>query len=528
MAINTQFASDKIAYFLSKWPVDRIPKMTVEEYADLSDHEDSFCYLMEYDTREVGELGGMPLTKFGLWKFKQNKEYTDTYLKDSKYAWNEELGKSRTEAFVEVRRRVHQIAAAADKGDLEAIENVRFHAVAKWKIAFMYSHQQIFPVYTREALLTIAAVKKGRFAENARIVDLQRYIISQKPEDEDMISYAQYLWDHHVRGKPFRNYYIIGSKYKDENGEDKKDVFPEMLNSESVAVGFLNEKNMTHLVGAGEDEINKFVAENHKSDKNNLSFIQRYFRILLNLKSGDIIAIKSHGNYGSLKIIAYAVVVERNGSVYYYDPKKLGHHVHVEFVELDIERSFSYNYSGTLHAIESDKKEHLRAIFGPFLQVDNIALTDEPDDSEDTIHNKWKSENSYMRGPIAERMVRQLHNIIQNSFCKELEKKFPKHRIIKEYKNRVDVYRDAGDTLFFYEIKPFENVQACLRQAIGQLIEYSHFFSEPAKNSEFIIVGPGEAKGDADVYLQHYQNILRIPLSYEQHIAPNPRAETDR
>jgi hypothetical protein len=40
-----------------------------------------------------------------------------------------------------------------------------------------------------------------------------------------MIAYALYLWDHHVRGKPFQNYFIVGSKYKDEIGEDKKDVF---------------------------------------------------------------------------------------------------------------------------------------------------------------------------------------------------------------------------------------------------------------------------------------------------------------
>jgi hypothetical protein len=133
-----------------------------------------------------------------------------------------------------------------------------------------------------------------------------------------------------------------------------------------------------------------------------------------------------------------------------------------------------------------------------------------------------------LRGPVAAGMVKQLHNIIQNSFYRELKIKYSKDVITLEYKKRIDIVRETADTLYFYEIKPFENVPACLRQAIGQLIEYAHLFSDTSKQIKLIIVGPGEARGDASVYLQHYQDIVRIPLSYEQHIASNRRAEMDK
>ncbi len=518
MPFSSITGAETLRKFLDVWPLESLKTMTIEKYADLSDHQ-SYCYWLEYGSRDLGEIGGMPLTKFGLWRYKEYKDFTDTYESDSVYAWNGKFGKQRMLAFKNIIAIVAEIAAAASAGDWQRVEDIDFHAVAKWKIAFMYSSERLVPVYTREGLLKIAAGLGGRFAENATFLSLQLFVKDKKPAEMGMVAFAEYLWMHYVKGKTFRNYFIVGSKYKDDEGSDSKDVFPEMLATNSIAIGFLYNVDCSRLTSASEEEIKAFVAANSSGETIELSKLQSYFRILFSLKPGDIVAVKAHGSFNNLSVIAYAVVTEKNGRIYEYKPEQLGHHVNVEFVELGIDRRFTYNYAGTIHHISSERPDHLKAIFGPFLQVDDIALGSEADD--DLFHRgdtTLKSEEAYQRGEIASRMIRQLHNILQNSFFKFLQKKFPGHKLTMEYERRVDIVREYGNERWFYEIKPFENVVSCLREASGQLIEYAYRFQDGDKTTHLVIVGPGELKGEAMGFFDHYAAALKLSFQYEQHV----------
>jgi len=525
MGLDSTTAPNTLSQFLVIWPASSISTMTIEQYADLSDHK-AFCYLMEYGSRDLGEIGGMPLTKFGLWKYKNKKDFADTYLFDDTYAWNGKFGQKRTLAFKNIIQTITSIVNAATNREWDKIEDIEFHAVIKWKIAFIYSNKYLIPIYTREALLKVSAALGGRFAEDSPIVDLQLFIVSKRPENIDTVAFSQELLEHYVQGKPFRNYFIVGSKYKGDDGQENKDVYPAMLASSSVAIGFLSDHDLSGLYGRPEEEINQFVAANSRGDEIDVNRLKAYFRILLHLKPGDIIAVKSQGSYSNLKIVAYAVVVERNGKVYEYKPTLLGHHINVEFVETGISRQLGFNYAGTIHQISPDKVDHLEQIFGPFLQVDNIALGSESLDEDQLDEQKWKNEDSYERGPIAAKMIRQLHNIIQNHFCKMLKRQYPLHEVKIEYENRVDILRDSGDERWLYEIKPFENVIACLRQATGQLIEYAYRFQDPDKKINLVIVGPGALSVEARNFLDHFAEVVKLPLSYEQHVVPNRQNKT--
>jgi hypothetical protein len=323
---------------------------------------------------------------------------------------------------------------------------------------------------------------------------------------------------HFVEGKPFRDFFIIGSKYKDEFGRDTKDVFPTMISCNCIAMGFLYNVDLTALVGAPSEKIDQFVEANIVDETTSTHKIKGYFKIFLNLKPGDIVAVKSHGLYGNLKIIAYAVVVQKDGKVYEYRPEKLGHHINVEFVEVGIDRTLTFNYAATIHKISPDRQEHLKAIFGPFLQVDNIAVSDTDEVNSLISEEQLKSEESYTRGAVASRIVKQLHNIIQNSLFNLLRKKFPNQTITLEFDGRVDILRDSGDTLWLYEIKPFENVIACLREGSGQLIEYAYRYHNPNKSITLIVVGPSELKGEAEAFYDHFSSIIVMPFFYQQHV----------
>lgn len=518
MPLDNNTGNNTLNRFLQAWPISSLRNMRIEEYADLSNHN-AYCYWLEYGSRDLGEIGGMPLTKFGLWKYKNLKEFSATYEFDTVYAWNKKFGTTRMQVFNNIRAIIVEIAECAALSNWGRIQEIEFHAIAKWKIAFLYSGKMLVPIYSRENLLKVARGLGSHFPEDAPIVRLQTYITQRKSADQDMIDYAKELSDHYVNGKPFRNYFIVGSKYKDSDGKDSKDVFPVMLATNSVAIGFLSEFNLSNLVGETNEKINSFVQANAQDDIAVFK-LQSYFRILLNLKPGDIVAIKSQGSHGMLEIIAYAVVTEKDGKVYEYRPDSLGHHIHVEFVELGICRRTGLNYAGTIHHISPDKTDHLAQIFGPFMQVDNIALGDETEDLSATSDDRLlKSEEDYERGAIASKMVRQLHNMIQNSFYRYLLATYPHQKIIYEFENRVDIIRESETERWFYEVKPFENIVSCLRQATGQLIEYAYRFQNSEKTTNLVIVGPGTLNGEGVAFFNYFVEMIGLPLSYEQHLA---------
>jgi hypothetical protein len=80
---------------------------------------------------------------------------------------------------------------------------------------------------------------------------------------------------------------------------------------------------------------------------------------------------------------------------------------------------------------------------------------------------------------------------------------------------RVDAAVREGKRLTFYELKVAPSVQACIRPAIGQLLEYAHWPS--AKRAEELIV-VGECVPDADdrAYLHLLRRSFSIPIWYRQ------------
>lgn len=187
----------------------------------------------------------------------------------------------------------------------------------------------------------------------------------------------------------------------------------------------------------------------------------------------------------------------------------MGYHINVEYVETDIKHLTGLNYADTIHKVDSSKKEHLRKIFGNFMLVDNVASTDM--EEEVTV----KSEESFEREPIASKIIKQFHNIVQNSFVAELIKKFPKDEIKVEYHNRIDIMRRNEKKIWYYEVKPYENILKCMREATGQLLEYVLTFGDEGKELHLVVVGRGEKNEQLESF---FIDNISLPISDEQHI----------
>lgn len=80
---------------------------------------------------------------------------------------------------------------------------------------------------------------------------------------------------------------------------------------------------------------------------------------------------------------------------------------------------------------------------------------------------------------------------------------------------RVDAAINTSHGLSFYELKVAPNLQACVRAAVGQLLEYAYWPSA-TRATELVVVGEPEADSDAIEYLRLLRQRFGLPLWYRQ------------
>ena len=167
--------------FLQQFPIERLGDMTLEEYTNLN-REDSFCYWLEVKTQELGSIWGGSSYKFGIYRYDKRPDNPSVIVSDEEYAWYKKYAAlDRTEAFKVVLNAIVNIAESASKGNFENIEeDDTFGTVVKWKIAFLYANETLFPFYKRDMLETLASKFGHSNPSKAKIYELHRFLMTQK------------------------------------------------------------------------------------------------------------------------------------------------------------------------------------------------------------------------------------------------------------------------------------------------------------------------------------------------------------
>lgn len=171
--------------FLTAFPLETLSEMPLDKYTNLN-RTDSFCYWVESKTHELGSIRGGSSYKFGIYKYNEKpKDTRERFMCDDTYAWYTKNGNSAEEAYTLVRSDIVKIANYARNGEFEAIDSITtFGNVFKWKIAFLYSNEQLVPIYNR-TMLKKASAKFGLDNPNGKsIPEMQRFLLEKKgPED---------------------------------------------------------------------------------------------------------------------------------------------------------------------------------------------------------------------------------------------------------------------------------------------------------------------------------------------------------
>ena len=125
-----------------------------------------------------------------------------------------------------------------------------------------------------------------------------------------------------------------------------------------------------------------------------------------------------------------------------------------------------------------------------------------------------RSEHDQSRKAIASTTVDPRHIKIQNRLFKTLESKYGKNVVQYEH-DYVDLKISTPECTTFIEIKTDGTARKCIRQAIGQVIEYS-YYPNTNRATEMLVVGEHAPTENDRTYLIHLRKTFGMPIYYSQ------------
>ncbi|MGA3055618.1 MAG: hypothetical protein ABSD63_15530 [Candidatus Korobacteraceae bacterium] len=125
---------------------------------------------------------------------------------------------------------------------------------------------------------------------------------------------------------------------------------------------------------------------------------------------------------------------------------------------------------------------------------------------------------------VATQIQRQIdivlrHNELQQALHRRLVSEYGDENVGAENPSgvgtRVDIVVRRENDFWFYEIKTACSPRACLREAVGQLLEYA-FWPGGQGATRLVVVGECAIDDDATEYLRRLKDRFSLPIDYEQ------------
>lgn len=180
--------------FLKTWPLERVRKMSLQEYTNLN-KSDSFCYWLESLTQDLGSIWGGSAYKFGIYQKKDmSADARPGYASDGQYAWVEKFGNTAIEAFETVRTNISKLIEKSEADKLEDIDDIDLGQAYKWKIAGLY-HRNIPLIFDSKMITFLASFKGQPQVNDNKYSQMYRFLASLKPKAMHILDYSIKLWN---------------------------------------------------------------------------------------------------------------------------------------------------------------------------------------------------------------------------------------------------------------------------------------------------------------------------------------------
>jgi len=127
---------------------------------------------------------------------------------------------------------------------------------------------------------------------------------------------------------------------------------------------------------------------------------------------------------------------------------------------------------------------------------------------------------AYTRSVSQGGTVDPYHPVLQAELMKLLQEQFGNDNVVRE-SGWVDITVSTGKKRMLIEIKTYPVAKRAIREALGQILEYAYFHSDPQSptqtvDAELFIVAPGSADEKASAYLNLLRDKFHIPVQYCQ------------
>ncbi len=110
------------------------------------------------------------------------------------------------------------------------------------------------------------------------------------------------------------------------------------------------------------------------------------------------------------------------------------------------------------------------------------------------------------------------HNLLQEALYRRLVSRYGKDNVGTELPSgvgtQIDIVVKSTNKYWFYEIKTALTPRSCLREAIGQLLEYA-FWPGAHEPTRFIVVGESPIDKEGQQYLRRLRKRFSLPIEYE-------------
>ncbi len=111
-------------------------------------------------------------------------------------------------------------------------------------------------------------------------------------------------------------------------------------------------------------------------------------------------------------------------------------------------------------------------------------------------------------------------NDLQEAFCRKLAKEYGPSAVADEWRCapgvRVDVAVRRPSGFWLYEIKVADSARACIRLALGQLLEYAFWPGSLDGILRLVVVGEHELNKAGETYLNILRKRFSLPIEYER------------
>jgi len=123
--------------FVRRYPIERIGKLTLDEYVQGKGSKDSFCYWLEWKTSDLGHIQGTPAKKFGVFYNKPNRRY-----------WFAAKWPNESAALAGILAEINRLLEAGRAGGTVALQKVALAPLFKGKLLFLYYPKKFLNIFS--------------------------------------------------------------------------------------------------------------------------------------------------------------------------------------------------------------------------------------------------------------------------------------------------------------------------------------------------------------------------------------------